>query len=134
MSCLSVAGPYSRDVLSKLTSTDMSNSGFKFLTIKDIDIAGLPVLAMRISYTGKLRSFIVFLGGGGGGGVGGGDLRYLLLYLIFQGQLKSEGKITCSARNNSPCLLRQNVTLSLTTSLKCGVIQRKQTYKCHTEI
>ena len=73
MSCLSVAGPYSRDVLSKLTSTDMSNSGFKFLTIKDIDIAGLPVLAMRISYTGKLRSFIVFFfWGGGGGGVGGG--------------------------------------------------------------
>lgn len=72
MSCLSVAGPYSRDVLSKLTSTDMSNSGFKFLTIKDIDIAGLPVLAMRISYTGKLLSFIVFFGGGGGGGWGGG--------------------------------------------------------------
>ena len=71
MSCLSVAGPYSRDVLSKLTSTDMSNSGFKFLTIKDIDIAGLPVLAMRISYTGKLRSFIIFLGGEGE--VGEGD-------------------------------------------------------------
>ncbi|CAH3022869.1 unnamed protein product [Porites evermanni] len=54
MSCLSVAGPYSRDVLSKLTSTDMSNSGFKFLTIKDMEIAGLPVRAMRISYTGEL--------------------------------------------------------------------------------
>ena len=133
MSCLSVAGPYSRDVLSKLTSTDMSNSGFKFLTIKDIDIAGLPVLAMRISYTGKLRSFIVFFGGGGGGGWGGG-LTVPFVIFAFQGQLKSEGKITCAARNNSPCLLRQNVTLSLTTSLKCGVIQRKQTYKCHTEI
>ena len=72
MSCLSVAGPYSRDVLSKLTSTDMSNSGFKFLTIKDIDIAGLPVRAMRISYTGKQRSLKVFFGGGGGGGWGGG--------------------------------------------------------------
>lgn len=72
MSCLSVAGPYSRDVLSKLTSTDMSNSGFKFLTIKDIDIAGLPVLAMRISYTGKLRSFIVFFWGGGRGRLGRG--------------------------------------------------------------
>lgn len=73
ISCLSVAGPYSRDVLSKLTSTDMSNSGFKFLTIRDIDIAGLPVRAMRISYTGKLRSLKVFflcveMGGGGGGG------------------------------------------------------------------
>ena len=73
MSCLSVAGPYSRDVLSKLTSTDMSNSGFKFLTIKDIDIAGLPVRAMRISYTGKICSLKVFFGGGGGweGGIDG---------------------------------------------------------------
>ena len=72
MSCLSVAGPYSRDVLSKLTSTDMSNSGFKFLTIKDIDIAGLPVRAMRISYTGKLRSLKVFFLGGGRGRLGRG--------------------------------------------------------------
>ena len=68
MSCLSVAGPYSRDVLSKLTSTDMSNSGFKFLTIKDIDIAGLPVRAMRISYTGKLVHLLFFFFGGGEGG------------------------------------------------------------------
>ena len=74
MSCLSVAGPYSRDVLSKLTSTDMSNSGFKFLTIKDIDIAGLPVRAMRISYTGKLVHLLFFFGGGeeGGGRLGRG--------------------------------------------------------------
>lgn len=53
MSCLSVAGPHSRAVLSKLTSTDMDNSQFKFLTIKDIELAGVPVRAMRISYTGK---------------------------------------------------------------------------------
>ena len=70
MSCLSVAGPYSRDVLSKLTSTDMSNSGFKFLTIKDMEIAGLPVRAMRISYTGKICSLKVFFWGGGRGGGG----------------------------------------------------------------
>ena len=53
LSCLSVAGPHSRAVLSKLTSTDMSNAKFKFLTIKDIELAGIPVRAMRISYTGK---------------------------------------------------------------------------------
>ena len=53
LSCLSVAGPHSRAVLSKLTSTDMSNAKFKFLTIKDIELAGVPVRAMRISYTGK---------------------------------------------------------------------------------
>ena len=53
LSCLSVAGPHSRAVLSKLTTTDMSNAKFKFLTIKDIELAGVPVRAMRISYTGK---------------------------------------------------------------------------------
>lgn len=31
----------------------MDNSQFKFLTIKDIELAGVPVRAMRISYTGK---------------------------------------------------------------------------------
>ena len=83
MSCLSVAGPYSRDVLSKLTSTDMSNSGFKFLTIKDIDIAGLPVRAMRISYTGKLRSLKVFFGGGGAGAGGGWGRVLTVTFVIF---------------------------------------------------
>ena len=83
MSCLSVAGPYSRDVLSKLTSTDMSNSGFKFLTIKDIDIAGLPVRAMRISYTGKLRSLKVFWGGAGAGGGWGRVLTVTFVIFAF---------------------------------------------------
>ena len=41
-------------MLSKLTSTDLSHSGFKFLTFKDIELAGVPVRAMRISYTGEL--------------------------------------------------------------------------------
>lgn len=54
ISVLGIAGPYSRSVLSKLTPTDMSNSQFKFLTFKDIELAGLPVRAMRISYSGEL--------------------------------------------------------------------------------
>ena len=88
MSCLSVAGPYSRDVLSKLTSTDMSNSGFKFLTIKDIDIAGLPVRAMRISYTGKQRSLKFFFGGGGEGGGWRGGLT--VTFVIFAFSISAE--------------------------------------------
>ncbi|KAK2562763.1 Dimethylglycine dehydrogenase [Acropora cervicornis] len=51
MSCLGIAGPHSRSVMTKLTSTDMTNDQFKFLTFKDIDLAGIPVRAMRISYT-----------------------------------------------------------------------------------
>ena len=53
MSCLGIAGPHSRSVMTKLTSTDMTNDQFKFLTFKDIDLAGVPVRAMRISYTGE---------------------------------------------------------------------------------
>ena len=53
MSCLGIAGPHSRSVMTKLTSTDMTNDQFKFLTFKDIDLAGIPVRAMRISYTGE---------------------------------------------------------------------------------
>ena len=49
---LGIAGPRSREVLSKLTDTDMSHEKFKFLTMKDIKIAGIPVKAMRLSYTG----------------------------------------------------------------------------------
>ena len=55
-SCLGIAGPHSRSVMTKLTSTDMTNDQFKFLTFKDIDLAGIPVRAMRISYTGENMS------------------------------------------------------------------------------
>ncbi|KXJ19020.1 Dimethylglycine dehydrogenase, mitochondrial [Exaiptasia diaphana] len=51
---LGVAGPKTRDVLSKLTTEDMSHKGFKFLAHKEIEMAGVPVRAMRISYTGEL--------------------------------------------------------------------------------
>lgn len=54
MSCLGIAGPLSRAVLSKLTSSDMTDKQFKFLTFKHIELAGVPVRAMRISYTGEL--------------------------------------------------------------------------------
>ncbi|XP_054715823.1 dimethylglycine dehydrogenase, mitochondrial-like [Uloborus diversus] len=54
MACLSVAGPLARDVLSKLTQEDLSNKAFPFLSAKCISIAGIPVRAMRISYTGEL--------------------------------------------------------------------------------
>ena len=48
-------------MLSKLTSTDLSHSGFKFLTFKDIELAGVPVRAMRISYTGEFNMASIVL-------------------------------------------------------------------------
>uniref|UniRef100_A0A8C9U9J6 Dimethylglycine dehydrogenase, mitochondrial n=1 Tax=Scleropages formosus TaxID=113540 RepID=A0A8C9U9J6_SCLFO len=51
---LGVAGPRSRVVLQKLTDQDMSDSSFKFLHCKSIQVAGVPLRAIRISYTGEL--------------------------------------------------------------------------------
>ncbi|XP_043562825.1 dimethylglycine dehydrogenase, mitochondrial isoform X1 [Chiloscyllium plagiosum] len=51
---LGVAGPFSRKVLQKLTTVDMSGTAFKFLQCKPVTLAGIPLTAMRISYTGEL--------------------------------------------------------------------------------
>ena len=50
---LGVAGPYSRKVLQKLTSEDLSDNVFKFLQTKSLKVSNIPVTAIRISYTGK---------------------------------------------------------------------------------
>ncbi|MFQ5955456.1 MAG: FAD-dependent oxidoreductase [Kiloniellales bacterium] len=51
---LVVAGPRSRDTLSKITDTDLSNQGFRWLTGHEIEIAGVPVRALRVNYVGEL--------------------------------------------------------------------------------
>lgn len=51
---LGIAGPNSRTVLQKLTDEDLSDAGFKFLQCKMIQLAGVPVRAIRISYTGSV--------------------------------------------------------------------------------
>ena len=49
-------GPRARDILGRLTAADddISNAGFPFGTCKDIEVAGMTVLASRISYVGEL--------------------------------------------------------------------------------
>jgi glycine cleavage system aminomethyltransferase T/glycine/D-amino acid oxidase-like deaminating enzyme len=47
-------GPRARDILSRVTADDVSNAGFPFGTCREIEIAGLTVLASRISYVGEL--------------------------------------------------------------------------------
>ena len=52
---LVLAGPKSRDVLSGLSDTDLTNEGgFTWLRAKQIKVAGIPVRALRISYVGEL--------------------------------------------------------------------------------
>ena len=47
-------GPKSREIVQKLTPTDMSNDTFKFMQSKEITLADIPVRATRITYVGEL--------------------------------------------------------------------------------
>jgi dimethylglycine dehydrogenase len=51
---LAVAGPKARELLSRLTSDDVSNAAFPFLSFRPMEIAMLPVHVGRISFTGEL--------------------------------------------------------------------------------
>ncbi len=51
---LVLSGPRSRDVLSGLTDSDLTNAGFRWLTCQQIDVAAVPVRALRVSYVGEL--------------------------------------------------------------------------------
>jgi dimethylglycine dehydrogenase len=51
---LIVAGPRSRELLSKLTDAGLDNSSFPWLTGKEIKVAGKALLALRINYVGEL--------------------------------------------------------------------------------
>ena len=51
---LSVMGPRSRDLLSRLTDADLSNDAFPFLTSKEIYLGYAPMRASRITYVGEL--------------------------------------------------------------------------------
>jgi dimethylglycine dehydrogenase len=51
---LAVTGPRSRELLSRLTDADLSNEAFPWLTGQEIEVAGVPCLALRVSYVGEL--------------------------------------------------------------------------------
>lgn len=52
--CLALWGPKARDVLKKITESDVSNEAHPYLTTKPIAINGVTVLAQRVSYAGEL--------------------------------------------------------------------------------
>ncbi len=51
---VNVAGPKARNLLAKLTDADLSNEVFGYLDGKQIQIAGVQCLAMRIGFVGEL--------------------------------------------------------------------------------
>ena len=53
-SVLVVAGPHSRDLLAKLTDEDLTNASFRWLRGKEIEVASIPLRALRVNYVGEL--------------------------------------------------------------------------------
>ena len=52
--CLGLWGPKARTILEKVTSDDVSNEGFPYMTAKRITVGDVPVLASRVTYVGEL--------------------------------------------------------------------------------
>ena len=51
---MTVQGPRSRELLARLTSADLSNEVFPYMTAREIDLHYARVLAMRVTYVGEL--------------------------------------------------------------------------------
>jgi glycine cleavage system T protein len=52
--CFGLWGPRAREVLAPLTKDDVSNEAFPYLTAREVSVAGVPVLALRVTYVGEL--------------------------------------------------------------------------------
>ena len=51
---LIIAGPRAREVLAQVTDTDLSNTGFPWLTAREISAVTGKLFAMRVNYVGEL--------------------------------------------------------------------------------
>jgi 4-methylaminobutanoate oxidase (formaldehyde-forming) len=52
--CYGLWGPRARDILAPLTTDDLSDAAFPFLTARPITLGRVPVLALRVTYVGEL--------------------------------------------------------------------------------
>src|SRR5919204_133512 len=52
--CLGVWGPRAREILTSLTSADLSNDGFPYMSAREIVVVDAPCLAARVTYVGEL--------------------------------------------------------------------------------
>jgi 4-methylaminobutanoate oxidase (formaldehyde-forming) len=54
LATLAVMGPRSRELLTGLTTTALDDEAFPFGTARPVDVAGIPALAIRVSFVGEL--------------------------------------------------------------------------------
>ena len=54
LAAVNLAGPRAREVLASLTDDDVSNDTLKYLDARELLVAGVPCLALRIGFVGEL--------------------------------------------------------------------------------
>lgn len=50
---INFAGPFSRDVLARLTELDLSGTAFPYLAVREAKVAEIPALLMRVGFVGE---------------------------------------------------------------------------------
>ena len=54
LAAINVAGPNARTLMERVTDADMSNEGFAYLDARQLRVAGVPSLGLRIGFVGEL--------------------------------------------------------------------------------
>jgi sarcosine oxidase subunit alpha len=54
LAAMNLAGPRARDALASLTDADVSNEALRYLDARELQVAGVPCLALRIGFVGEL--------------------------------------------------------------------------------
>ena len=54
LAAVNVAGPRAREAVQRLTEADLAADAFRYLDAHEIDVAGVPCLALRIGFVGEL--------------------------------------------------------------------------------
>jgi 4-methylaminobutanoate oxidase (formaldehyde-forming) len=52
--CLGLWGPRAREILSKITTADLSNESFRYMRAREIAMGPVPCTALRVTYVGEL--------------------------------------------------------------------------------
>ena len=52
--CIGLWGPAARQILQTLTTTDISNAAFPYMTAQQLAVGSVPCLALRVTYVGEL--------------------------------------------------------------------------------
>jgi 4-methylaminobutanoate oxidase (formaldehyde-forming) len=54
LACFGLWGPRSREILQPLTTVDLSNDAFRYMTARETAVGSVPCLALRVTYVGEL--------------------------------------------------------------------------------